>query len=117
MIKAYFVMRKDLNMSPAKLAVQVGHGTQYLIKLIGYDVFQEWSTLYDSRKIICEVSSEQKLINLADALRNKVPVCEIVDSGYTEFNGKTLTGISFIYDDSDKNLFVEQKIKRLQLYK
>ena len=30
-MKAYFIMRKDLNVTSAKLAVQVGHDTQYII--------------------------------------------------------------------------------------
>lgn len=29
-IKAYYIMREDLNMSEAKLAVQVGHGTDMI---------------------------------------------------------------------------------------
>ena len=42
MIKAYYVMRRDLKMSPAKLAVQVGHGTQLLMREADYYELKDW---------------------------------------------------------------------------
>jgi peptidyl-tRNA hydrolase len=117
MIKAYYVFRKDLNMSPAKLAVQCGHGTQLLMLSVNYKVLEDWRLNSDSRKIICEISSEEKLHNLYDALPEYIDKEEIWDSGYTEFNGKTLTGIAFIINDKYTQQEVLKKVKRLQLYK
>lgn len=110
-------MRKDLNMSPAKLAVQVGHGTQYLLNASETIKMQLWWSEWDSRKIVCEVSSEEKLLNLLEKIRAHVVTCEIIDSGYTEFDGKTRTGICFLYDDEADSPALEKIIKRLQLYK
>lgn len=117
MIKAYYVMRRDLNMSPAKLAVQVGHGTQLLMRKADCYVLKDWENYCDSRKIVCEVSSENKLNSLYNILKETITTVEIIDSGYTEFEGKTKTGIAFLYDDNLENLFIAKKIKRLQLYK
>lgn len=115
MIKAYFVMRKDLNMTPAKLAVQVGHGTQLLMRSADYDELKSWENYCDSRKIVCGVSSENKLNSLYSILKDTITTVEIIDLGYTEFEGKTKTGIAFLYDDNLENLFIKNKIKRLQL--
>lgn len=114
-MKAYFIMRKDLNMTPAKLAVQVGHGTQYIMRNSMKDDLDEWETLNDSRKIVCEISSEEKLNNLYEFLKDKLQVNKIIDSGYTEFNEPTFTGISFLLNIDDAEVF--KKLKRLQLYK
>ena len=115
MIKAYFIMRKDINMTPAKLAVQVGHGTQYIMRNSMKDDIDEWETLNDSRKIVCEISSEEKLNNLYEFLKNRLQVNKIIDSGYTEFNEPTFTGISFLLTIEDDE--VSKKLKRLQLFK
>lgn len=117
MIKAYFVMRTDLNMPPAKLAVQVGHGVQRLMEKVDHYTLQDWKEFSDSRKIVVQCSSDEKLQNLLNVLKDEILTCEIWDSGYTVFNGRTRTGICFMYNDDDKNLFIEKKIKRLQLWK
>lgn len=117
MIKAYFIMRKDLGMTPAKLAVQVGHGTQQLMRKADYYELLSWEASSDSRKIVCEISSEEKMNNLYNIFKEFVTTCEIWDSGYTEFNGRTKTGICLLYNEDNNNKFLEQKLKRLQLYK
>lgn len=117
MIKAYYVLRKDLNMTPAKLAVQCGHGTQLLMLSENYKVLEDWKLNSDSRKVVCEISSEEKLRNLYNTLTEYIDIEEIWDSGYTEFNGKTLTGIAFMIDDEYTQQEVLKKVKRLQLYK
>jgi len=109
-------MRKDLNMSPAKLGVQVGHGTGFIYENKDENpFFQDWlNEENDRRKIVLEVKSEAKLRDLADLLRHKgIPFCKIYDSGYTEFDGKTLTGL-VIYPIDENNL--PDKIKRMRLY-
>lgn len=117
MIKAYYVFRKDLNMTPAKLAVQCGHGTQLLMLSENYKILEDWKINSDSRKVVCEISSEEKLRNLYNTLTECIDIEEIWDSGYTEFNGKTLTGIAFMIDDEYTQQEVLKKVKRLQLYK
>ena len=117
MIKAYYVMRRDLKMSPAKLAVQVGHGTQRLMREADYYELKDWENYSSSRKIVCGASSEKKLNSLYTAFKDTLTTVRIIDKGYTEFDGETLTGIAFFYDDTLENLFISNKIKRLQLYK
>ena len=57
MAKAYFVMRKDLNMSPGTLAVQVGHGTDY-IHLKQSKAYGYWLAQGLRKKIVTEVGSQ-----------------------------------------------------------
>jgi peptidyl-tRNA hydrolase len=109
-MKAYFLLRKDLNMSIAKLAVQVGHGVD-MIHLNGFSS-QEWKD-NNRRKIVCQVSSLQELEKIEDILKTKdVPFKEIIDMGFTELQGKTKTGI-VVYPLSDPPGI----IKHLPLYK
>lgn len=118
MIKAYYVLRKDLNMSVAKLAVQVGHGTQLLMLSEPKELLDKWKDLEsDSRKIVCGISSYEKLRNLYYDLNQYIKVQVIQDSGYTEFNGKEFTGIAFFVDEQNAPAEVLKKVKRLQLYK
>lgn len=84
--------------------------------------YTAWIEDYEMKKIVCEVSSEEKLLNIYDRFVSEMDridkywgtvVCEkIYDNGHTEFDGKTLTGI-VIFDKKEYPSY----IKRLRLYK
>jgi len=118
----YIVVNKDLNMSPGKLAAQVGHGVE---KICGYykytwdiceslgngdtnfiDTFLEWQVEGQSTKIV--LGADTKTFN---KLQKKVHNFIIVDAGRTEITPDTKTVICFfpMEKDSDKD------IKKLQL--
>lgn len=124
MLKAYYVLRTDLNMPASKFAVQVGHGTQYLMQNIDSQTLLYWMCESDSRKIICTCSSQEKLLNIMRKVMtsSKVLGCTIIeDSGYTFFKERTRTGIVFMTDTdlltnpTDETAL--KTIKRLQLWK
>jgi len=123
----YIVVNKDLNMSPGKLAAQVGHGVEkvcgyykYIWDITnslesgdihkGYTVFindfLEWQIEGQSTKIV--LGADTKTFN---KLKSYVSGFVITDAGRTELAPNTETVICFLpmEKDSDKD------IKRLQL--
>ena len=114
-MKAYFIIRKDLNMSPAKLAVQVGHG---VCKLFMNSALKEplnnWLYKSEMKKIVVSIDNADKLKGIwLKLVQDKFFAEEIYDNGYTEFNGFTYTGIVLLVAEDD----VPNYIKRLRLYK
>ncbi len=114
MYKAYYILRRDLNMSTAKLAVQVGHGTYLVHAWSGFDAYMLWKS-QDRRKIVLSIKTEAKLNNLITLLQEKlIQYREIVDLGLTELDGLTMTGIVIMPIDEDK---LPKQIQRLQLWR
>lgn len=114
MYKAYYVLRQDLNMSTAKLAVQVGHGTDMVHAWTCFDRYELWK-LQDRRKIVLSIKTETKLNNLiALLLKERIAFKEIVDIGLTELDGSTMTGIVIMPIDEDK---LPKQVQRLQLWR
>lgn len=120
MILAYFIIRKDLNMFPAKLGIQIGHGTDF-IHLSNNPTtkpYLRWLNLYDRRKIVLEIKSLEALENLSKLLLKKRVEHKIIeDSGYTEFAGKTITGIVICPIDKNELKKKVKKVSRLQLWR
>lgn len=118
MIKAYFVMREDLNMTPAKLAVQIGHGTQRLCIESDKDLVNKWISLpSDSRKIVLKTKDFVSMHGIKHFLKaNEIECFMIVDSGYTEFNGVTQTGFCFLFNEEAVSEEVLKKVKRIRLW-
>lgn len=112
-MKAYYIIRKDLNLSPAKLAVQVGHGTCLLYNNIGLvEPIKRWNS-NDMKKIVVGVDNEEKMKNLWNKLVEDKYFAEMIyDLGLTELNGFTHTGIVLLIAESD----IPNYIKRLRLY-
>ena len=123
----YIVVNKDLNMSPGKLAAQVGHGVERVCGYYKYiwDIcnslenedtsknyyefinnFVEWRNEGQSTKIV--LGADTKTFN---KLKSKLSSFVITDAGRTEIAPNTETVICFspMEKDSDKD------IKRLQL--
>jgi len=114
MYKAYYILRQDLNMSTAKLAVQVGHGTDIVHAWTDFDKYMLWKS-QDRRKIVLSIKTKTKLNNLITVLQEKrIPYREIVDIGLTELDGLTTTGIVIMPIDEDK---LPKQVQRLQLWR
>lgn len=112
--KAYYILRRDLNMSSAKMAVQVGHGTDMVHSCTGFDIYMLWKS-QDRRKIVLSIKTEVKLNNLITVLREKsILHKEIVDLGLTELDGLTMTGIVILPIEEDK---LPKQVQRLQLWR
>jgi peptidyl-tRNA hydrolase len=123
----YIVVNKDLNMSPGKIAAQVGHGVE---KVCGYykyiwdlvkslspenilekdsqfiNDFLEWQIEGNSTKIV--LGADTKTFT---KLSRKSPELVVVDAGKTEIAPNTKTVICFWPMEKDSN----KDIKRLQL--
>lgn len=112
--KAYFIMRTDLELPAAKLAVQIGHAVDLIWLNSEKDkkAFDQWRSKEggNRRKIILKAKSLKQLENLKQALeRDGLHCFDIVDSGYTVVEPDTVTGIVvFPTNVEHKNL------KRLQ---
>ncbi|WP_163833958.1 aminoacyl-tRNA hydrolase [Spartinivicinus ruber] len=96
--KAYFVIRSDLELNPAKLAVQIGHGTDMIWQhqMVDQASFKTWLSPEqgDRRKIVLKVNSFEKLTSLKEKLISNGFYCfDIVDSGYNFVEAYTQTGI------------------------
>lgn len=101
-------------MSTAKLAVQVGHGTDMVHAWTGFDKYQLWKS-QNRGKIVLSIKTETKLNNLITVLREKnIPYREIVDLGLTELDGLTITGVVVFPIKKDK---LPKQVQRLQLWR
>lgn len=114
MPKVYLVLRKDLNMSAGKLAVQVGHGVDYVhLKKTGS--YREWLENSNRKKIVTQINDAIELAELKVLLiQRSVPYCEIWDAGLTEFKTPTQTGIVILPWPPE---LVPGRVKALPLWK
>lgn len=129
--KQIIIVRKDLNMSPGKLAAQVSHASigcitklltkeenneeiKYNLNLKKDSALNLWLSKRFT-KVILEVKSESQLLKYYSmAQLNGINCCLITDSGFTEFDGKLTNTCIGIGPDFPKNLTFT---KRCQLYK
>lgn len=110
--KAYYLIRSDLNMSIAKIGVQIGHGTD-LVHLYKEDNFYKW-VINSRKKIVLKIKDEKELLKIASKLSSDYTSYYFIeDNGLTELNGKTITGLA-IQPIAEVN--VPKYIKRLQLF-
>jgi PTH2 family peptidyl-tRNA hydrolase len=108
-IKQVIVARKDLQMSPGKLAAQAGHASiGWIVDRIQdkkngllyeedfSDIEKEWME-HSSAKVCLRVDSEHELMELAHKAKRAGLITTIItDAGLTKFNGiptKTCVGI------------------------
>lgn len=108
--KQIIVIRKDVEMSPAKLAVQVAHGAIESYQRTDSCIRDEW---YEEgmRKVVLMVKSLEDL----QSLNKNVPHGTfIIDFGLTELEPNTITGITFnILNVAE----VPKPLKKLSLYR
>jgi peptidyl-tRNA hydrolase, PTH2 family len=108
--KQIIVIRKDVEMSPAKLAVQVAHGAIESYQRTDPCIRDEW---YEEgmRKVVLMIKSLEEL----QSLNKNVPCGTfIIDFGLTELEPNTITGIAFnILNIAE----VPKPLKKLSLYR
>jgi peptidyl-tRNA hydrolase, PTH2 family len=108
--KQVIVIRKDIEMSPAKLGVQIAHGA--IESYIRTDplIRDEWY-MEGMRKIVLMAQNQEELKNLMRGCKEAI---YIIDFGLTEIEPNTITGIAFpIMLNEEVNKFT----KHLKLYK
>lgn len=101
-------------MSTAKLAIQVGHGTDMVHACSSFDIYMLWKS-QNRRKIILSIKTKTKLNNLITVLQEKnIFYKEIVDLGLTELDELTMTGVVILPIKKDK---LPKQVQRLQLWR
>lgn len=92
--KQVMVARKDLEMSPGKLAVQVAHGSLSAAeraRVENPEWFEKWWK-ERQKKIVVEINSEEELKDLKKKAENLgIPNDLIFDAGLTELEPDTPT--------------------------
>ena len=133
MIKQIFVVRKDLNMSPGKLAAQVAHASSTIVldmvdlacincitkessdkvKVSKKTIIEEWLKT-GATKIVLSVKSEEELLKFhAKALTNNLPCHIVLDEGRTEFTEPTFTVLGIGPVNAE---IIDPITKKLRLY-
>lgn len=117
-IKAWFVMLRDI-MSSGKLAVQIGHGTDYIhMSAAENPHYANWmrADVGNRRKIVLGAKTKADLDKIAAECADAGMLCSlIVDAGLTEFNGvATVTGL-VVHPHPDNA--VPSSLKRAQAWK
>lgn len=93
--KQVIVIRKDLEMSPAKLGVQVAHGAIESYIRTPITVQDEWH-MEGMRKIVLMVPTLDDLKNLMrESISKNHEATWIIDFGLTELEPNTQTGIAY----------------------
>ena len=107
--KQIIVIRKDVEMSPAKLAVQVAHGSIESFQRTDPCVRDEWY-MEGMKKVVLMVQSLEEL----QELNKNVPHGTfIIDFGLTELAPNTITGLAFNIMNINE---VPKPLKKLKLY-
>lgn len=135
MTKQVIIVRKDLNMSPGKLAAQVAHASMgALLKSLELDLREFkgkssvgiYANLDSSQpafdfltgsftKVVLQVESEAELQQIyEEALESGIVAANIVDEGRTELNGPTFTCVGLGPEESSK---LDAVTGHLRLYK
>jgi len=108
--KQVIVIRRDVEMTPAKLGVQVAHGAIESYIRTPLAIQDEWH-IEGMRKIVLMIPTLDDLKNL---IRSCPEAAYIIDFGLTELEPNTITGIAFpIMLAEDINKIT----KHLKLYK
>ena len=103
-------MRKDVKMSPAKIAVQVSHASVEAVLKSNKDKINEWRKF--SKKVVLKVNDEKELLKykkLADKLG--LITALIKDAGRTEIPPNTITCLAIGPDDDKKIDKITGKLK------
>lgn len=112
-IVEYFIVNKDLQMSPGKIAAQVAHAqtkidedVYHMLNRDKLDLYEEWRNENAMTKIV--LGGHQK--DLVKGIENEG--YEVLDNGLTEIDPGSLTVVGFFPQDKD---LAPKFIKRLQL--
>lgn len=92
-MKQVIVARKDLGMSPGKLAAQVAHASLRAYESSDVEAQRSWKET-GQKKVVLQAHSEEELFDLAeDAKRERIPHAIIRDAGHTELESGSVTAL------------------------
>lgn len=113
-LKQVIVVREDLKMSPAKLAVQVAHGSIGAVDETHALDVAEWKN-QGMKKIILGAINKLDLTQLYyRAKARNIPCFLVVDLGLTEFEGPELTALAI---GPGEESFIDSLTANRKLYK
>lgn len=93
MYKQVIVVRKDLKLSPGKLAVQVAHASLDSYRRSGSRAREGWEN-EGEKKVVVQVRSLQEMIEIHRKAKSyKFPCALIRDAGRTELPPGTVTAL------------------------
>lgn len=112
MKKMYILVNGDIEMSPAKTAVQVGHAVEsYIMENKDSELLKEHFETGQT-KIVLDCSEK-----ILEKYAEQYPKYTVRDAGKTELDPNTLTCVCVgIYDSEDKDS-IPKAIQRMRLYK
>ena len=91
MYKQVIVVRNDVKMSPAKLAVQVAHASVGTAQKAEKKIFTAWEK-EGAKKVVLAVKDKKELLALEEKCKElKLPCALISDAGLTELKKGTTT--------------------------
>lgn len=112
-MKQVIVARKDLGMSPGKLAAQVAHASLRSYESSPSSTQQAWKQ-EGQKKVVLQIDSEEELFRLADdAEREGIPYAVIRDAGHTELESGSVTALGI---GPAKEVVIDRITGHLALY-
>ncbi len=112
MLKQVILVRKDLKLSPGKMAVQCAHASTEAALKSSKTKLDEWRQF--SKKVILKVESDKELLKYKkEADKLKLVNVLIKDAGLTEIPPGTITCLAIGPDDDDK---IDKITSKLKLY-
>lgn len=111
-MKQVILVRKDLNMSKGKIAVQCAHASAEAVLKSNKEKINEWRQF--SKKVVLKVDNENDLLRYKkEAEKLKLVTALIRDAGLTEIPENTLTCLAIGPDDDEKIDKITGKLKTL----
>ena len=110
------MVRKDLDLSPGKLAVQVAHASISALDDISQSIYDIWFADGDhQKKVVLQVEDEDELIGIMEECEAiGLPYASVVDAGRTEIRSGTMTCIGI---GPHKNEVIDEVTRHLQIYR
>jgi len=111
--KQVIIIRKDLNLSPGKLAVQSSHASIGSYEKTSQAILKAWKG-EGQKKVALEVNSKKELKELYKKAKELDISCYLVkDAGMTELEPGTITALGIGPDKEEKINKVTGSIKLL----
>jgi len=102
MWKQVIVVRKDLKLSPGKLAAQVAHASIESYKTSSFESQSEWEA-WGSKKVVLKAENLRELMEIQKTVKKaKLPFALIKDAGRTEVKPGTVTALGIGPCEDDK---------------
>ena len=112
--KLVIVVRKDLSLSPGKLAAQVAHAAVECVLSSDSKIVEEWRK-EGAKKVVLSVKNLEELNKIFVFAKNSgLNVCMIIDKGLTEILPGTITCIGIGPDLEEK---IDKVTGHLKLYR